>query len=110
MCAPLADFVVMVTCPVHACVRMMYLLTISEQQLHGTAMRLAAAECTFADHDHDHEGLEFGCDQLAVDRHSSSPGQHLSRSLSTAAPTLDRQTKLGVTDHATRCFTSQLAS
>jgi len=29
MCALLADFMVMVTCLVHACVRMMYLLTIS---------------------------------------------------------------------------------
>lgn len=63
---------------------MMYLLTISE---HGAAMRLAAAKCTVADHDHDHNGLEFGCDQHAVDRQSSSPGQHLSRSLGTVAPT-----------------------
>ncbi len=74
MCALLADFMVMVTCLVHVCARMMYLLTISEPQLHDTAMRLAAAECTFADHDHDHKGLEFGCDQHAVDRQSSSPG------------------------------------
>lgn len=34
VCALLGDFVVMVTCLVHACVRMTHLLTISEQQLH----------------------------------------------------------------------------
>ncbi len=73
-------------------------------------MRLAAAECTFADHDHDHKGLEFGCDQHVVDRQSSSPGQHLSQSLGTGAPTLECQIKLGVMAHDTRCFTFEPAS
>ncbi len=100
----------MITCLVHACVRMTHLLTVSEKQLHGTAMRLGDAECTFADHDHDHKGLEFGCDQHAVDRQSSSPGQHLLRTLGTGASTLDCQIKLGVTAHDTRCFTFELAS
>ena len=107
MCALLDDFMVMVTCLMHACVRMTHLLTINEQQLHVPPMRLAA-EWTFADHDH--EGLEFSCNQHAVDRRPSSPGQHLSRSLSTAAPTFHRQTKLGVAEHDPRCFTFRLAS
>lgn len=69
-------------------------------------MPLAAAEYTFADR----EGLEFGCDQHAVDRLSSSLGQHLLRRLSTTTTTLDHQTTSGVTEHDTQCFTSPLAS